>query len=230
LCNGGKCRGAKAGHFVAVGHDFAGVPKTSTAAQVAYASVFLPPTNPVRVLAFDAWADRSDGGAEQSVDAILGAAASGRTWSKTRASSEGDVLSKLDVDTYDVLLVYDQPHAPDGALAAFGTHLAAQLLSFGQAGGVVVVLDGGTGTAQMTDFLVAGGIVGVSDEATVSGLPLENLAPGDAVGIDLLSSYMAPRDSVGFTLSEPATKDLIVVVDEAGTGRAVVVHKVVRKP
>jgi hypothetical protein len=230
LCNGGKCRGAKAGHFVTIGHDFSGVSTASAAAQVVFGAVFLPSTNPVRVLSFDEWADASSGGAVENVEKILGAATAGRTWSETRVSSEAGVLSKLSIDAFDVLLVYDQPKAPDGALGKLGADLAAQMLSFGRSGGVVVVLDGGTGIAQMDDFLNAGGILSVKDERTASGRELENLAPGDAVGIDVLSSYLAPTNSVGFTLDGPASTDRVIVIDEKKSGRPVVVHEVVRKP
>jgi hypothetical protein len=80
LCNGGKCRGAKAGHFVAIGHDFKGVSPSSAAAQVAFGAVFLPSTDPVRVLSFDAWADTSSAGADDKEEKNLGGAKAGRTW------------------------------------------------------------------------------------------------------------------------------------------------------
>jgi hypothetical protein len=230
LCNGGKCRGARVGHFVTIGHDYAGVVPSASVAQVLANAVFLPTTNPVKVLAFDGWADKSANGAVDGVAKILGSGKSGRAWSPTRVGTEAEILAKLNIDAFDVLLVYDQPNAPAGSLATLGDDLAAQLLSFGQSGGVVVVLDGGGGRAEMPWFLRRSGVLDVTEERNATGLTLETLAFSDAVGLGVLSSYLAPAKSVSFGLGLPVSKDLVSIIDDPATSRPVVLHMVVRKP
>lgn len=230
LCNGGKCRGARVGHYVTIGHDYAGVVPSAAVAQVLANAVFLPTTNPVKVLAFDGWADKNFGGAVDSVGKILGSGKSGRAWSPTRVGTEAEILAKLNIDAFDVLLVYDQPNAPAGSLATLGDDLAAQLLSFGQSGGVVVVLDGGGGRAEMPWFLRQSGVLDVTEERSATGLTLETLAFSDAVGLGVLSSYLAPSRSVSFGLGAALSKDLVSIIDDPASSRPVVLHTVVRKP
>jgi hypothetical protein len=230
LCNGGKCRGARVGHYVTIGHDYTGVVPSAAVAQVVANAVFLPTTNPVKVLAFDGWADTTTNGAVDSVGKILGSGKSGRTWAPTRVGSEADLLANLNIDAFDVLLVYDQPNAPAGSLATLGDGLAAQILSFGQSGGVVVVLDGGGGRAEMPWFLRRSGVLDVTEERNATGLTLETLAFSDAVGLGVLSSYLAPARSVSFGLGVSLSKDLVSIIDDPASSRPVVLHTVVRKP
>ena len=229
LCNGGKCRGARTGHMVAIGHDYTSATPTSAVAQVVVNAVFLPSTNPVRVLAYDQYADPV---AEANVGKILDAASikSGRAYVRTVAASADEVLTKLNIDSFDLMLFYDQPKAPAGTLATLGVDLSAKLKSFNETGGVVVVLDGGGGIGEMPKFFTAAGLLGVSSQTTITGKTVDVVAPADAIGIDVLTPYLAPSKSVTFTLSDPPSSTSVVVVQEPTSTGPVVIHRVVRKP
>ncbi len=229
LCNGSTCRGARSGHAVVIGHDYATSLPTSAAGKVVSNGVFLPSTNPVRVLWLDQYADP---GAESAVTKILDNTASltGRTWKRTVAPTSSDVLTKLGIDAFEVLVVLDQPNAPAGELASIGGDLDAKITSFTQTGGVVVVLDGGGGRGEMPAFLDASGILSTSAHTTISGKTVDVIAPADAIGIDVLTPYFAASKSVTFTLTVAPSPSIVVVVQEPTSIAPVVIHRVVKKP
>jgi hypothetical protein len=226
LCNGGVCRGAIPGHLVAIGHDYYKTP-TAAAARLLTNAAFLPGRNPVRVLAYGEYADAS---VATSVDRVLdGAAASGRTWTKTIASSRAD-FDALSIDRFDVVLVYDQPNAPTGTLADVGANLRRKLLSFGEAGGVVIVLDGGSGIGQMPSFLSASTLVDASSDSSLRAVALDVVTPGDAIGIGVLTPYLSANRTVSFTLASPLPSETTVVVRESTSSAPVVLHRVMLLP
>jgi len=228
LCNGGKCRGAKAGHVVVIGHDFVGTTPAMAVSRVIVNAVFLPAKNPVRLLAYEQWADPV---AIANVKAILddGALASGRTYVKTSAMTLAEFRDRLLVDDFDAALVFDQPKAPAGALDTIGADTKLSLDSFSRIGGVVVVLDGASGVSEMPRFLTASTMLGTSGHTVVTGKPVDVVAPADAVGVSVLSPYSAPTRSVSFTVTEAPSASLVTVVSEPVSTRPVVLHKVVFK-
>ena len=212
-----------------IGHDYTVAAPTSAVAKVVVNGVFLPSANPVRVLAYDQYGDPS---AIANIGKILDAAsvASGRTYKLSVVSSSALVGDKLDVDKIDVVLFYDQPNATAGTLATVGASIKASLLSFGQSGGVAVVLDGGGGIGEMPSFLTSAGLLDVSAHTTVTAKSVEVVAPADALGIDVLSPYLATSKSVTFTTLEAPSKTAVVVVEEPLSKLPAVIHKVVKKP
>ncbi len=125
------------------------------------------------------------------------------TTRRRRVGTEAEILADLNIDAFDMLLIFDQPNAPADALATLGGDLDAQLLRFGQSGGVAVALDGGSGRGEMPWFLGTSGVLNVVDERLTTGLTLENLAFTDAVGLGVLSSCLAPARTVSFSLAGP---------------------------
>jgi hypothetical protein len=129
-----------------------------------------------------------------------------------------------------VLLIADQPNAPgDVDLSARGATWAPAHAAFTQAGGVVVVLDGGGGADQMPALVTATGLLAVASDAPLTkGTPLQVAAPADALGIGVLSPYGAGVHSVSIA-TEPAVGNLVYVVvapSDANAAPPVVVHKV----
>ncbi|MBI2388821.1 MAG: hypothetical protein HYV09_04310 [Deltaproteobacteria bacterium] len=228
LCNGGKCRGARAGHVVIIGHDYVGAAPSLAVGRVVVNAVFLPPKNPVRVLAYEQYADAA---AISSVKAILdaGALGSGRTYVKTTSTTLVDFRDRLRIDDYDVALIFDQPSAPAGALDTVGADMKLSLDSFSRVGGVVVVLDGGGGVGQMPSYLTSAALLATTGQTTVTGKALDVVAPGDAVGVGVLTPYSAPSRSVSLTTTEPPSSSLITVVSEPTSSKPVVLHRVVFK-
>jgi hypothetical protein len=228
LCNGGKCRGAIPGHAVTIGHDFLGVGTSASVAKVLVNAAFLPSHNPVRILGYQEFANQVEVGA---VKAILdaGAAASGRTYTLTASATQGDLLQRISIDAFDLVLVYDQPKAPSGALQGVGSAMAPDFASFSETGGVIVTLDGGGGVGEMPRFLNAAGLLDASAHTGVTSLELNLVAPADAIGIGVLSPYQAPSSSVSFTLVGAPSALQVTVVREPKSGEPVVVHRVVIK-
>jgi len=128
-----------------------------------------------------------------------------------------------------VLLVHDQPSAPMGAMATLGASWMQTVTTFALQGGVVVVLDGGTGVGEMPDFATATGLLTVASQtALVDGTPLAVDAPTDAVGIGVVSPYGAGSHSVSLT-AQPSGANVVYVVGvatDAGPGSPVVIHRV----
>lgn len=225
LCNGGKCRGAKAGHVVAIGHDYAGVSATLAVARVIVNAAFLPTRNPVRILSFEQYADAA---AISSVKSILdgGAASTGRAYVKTSTTTLAAFRDALIIDDYDAALIFDQPKAPDGALATIGANLSITLDSFARVGGTIVILDGASGVGQMPQLLTKSTLLTTTSHTVVTGKAVDVVAPADAVGLGVLSPYSAPSRSVTFTITEPSSGSLVTVVSEPASAKPVVLHKV----
>jgi hypothetical protein len=214
ICQSSMCVGSAAGGgIVFIGHDYSSTPAGTAQARVLSNAVFIPQLSQLRVLSYERYALQ---GAVNHVKNILTTAAQqeGRSLSITSTTNDADIPSTLTVQSYAVLLVHDQPSAPAGALAALGASWAPTLTQFTQQGGVVVVLDGGTGTGQMPQFVTATTLLDV-------------VAPNDAVGIGVVSPYGAGYSSVSVT-TEPSGGSVVYVVDlpsDAGVAIPVVVHK-----
>ncbi len=226
VCLGGACQGAAAGHVVAIGHDYQNAPSaTSSQARVLANAVFIAKSNPVAVLSFEHYCPAQD---VSNVTSLLAAQAKklGRTVNVTHTAVDGDVSSGLTINDYDVLLACDQRTAPPGVLAALGSAWSnsGKISDFLHAGGVVVLLDGATGSAEMPALSSNMGALAITAHAAQSSPQLVVLAPGDAVGSGVVSPYVPTKSTAWFT-TEPASSTVTYV---AGTSAAqpAVVHKV----
>ena len=230
ICASSLCVGSTSGAVVYVGHDFSAVGAGAGPAGILSNAAFMSRSNPLRLLSYERY---SRAGARNNVHAALDDAAAqlGRKVQLTSTITDGDIPAKLAIQSFDVLLVVDEPDAPPGALGALGSSWAATLATYTQHHGIVIVLDGGGGMGQMPAFSSATGLLQVGQEAPVSSMtPLQVLAPGDAVGIGVVSPYAATSSSVSFT-TEPNGGAVVYVVGGMGGGEGgapapVVVHKV----
>jgi hypothetical protein len=227
LCANSHCVGAASGGVVYIGHDYATTSAGTAQARVLSNAVFVPQSNPLHVLSYERYASA---GAVSHVDAILNGVATqlGRTLSIRSTTNDDDVPTQLALPAYDVLLVHDQPAATDGTLAALGAYWAPTLATFTLGGGVVVVLDGGTGIGQMNAFSSGTGLLQVTAHAGVAvRTPLDVTSRLDVVGIGVVSPYGAGQNSVSLT-TEPNAGNVVYVVElssDAGASGPVVVHK-----
>jgi hypothetical protein len=229
ICKRGTCKGSTEGDIVVIGHDYNSYLSTLTAPRLVTNAVFLPTTDPVRVLSFERYADPVS---VANVKSILNTEASrtGRRVSYTVSTSDGDIPTELTIASFDVLFVYDQEAAMPGVLGPLGSSWAKTLGVFTGAGGVIVSLDGAAGTTkEMPAFDTKAGLLAIGEHTAIaSGTPLEVAAPGDAIGHGVSSPYQAEPGSVYFTTSEPNGGDVTYVVEDT-TPKAmpVVVHKAV---
>ena len=227
LCQNSVCIGTTTGAVVFIGHDYATVP-VSAQARLLSNAVFIPHMNPLNVLFYERY---SDAAAITNLKTILTDAAQqvGRTLTVTETLTDSDVPIKLASQNFSALVVLDQPGAPHGALATLGASWATSVATFSQQGGVVVALDGATGTGEMPGFMTGTGLLMVTAHAPVTtGAPLSVLSRADAVGIGVVSPYAAGANSASIT-TEPNSGSLVYVVatsSDASTGAPVVVHKV----
>ena len=228
LCRSSACVGATPGSLVYIGNDYAKPPSSAPQARVFSNAVFAASGSSLEVLAYERYADPN---AISSASAILSAAAArgGRTLHLTPTNNDVDIPTTLSILQYDTLVVLDQSGAAAGALGALGSSWAATLASFTQSGGVVVVLDGGTGAGEMPAFLTNTGLLSVTGHAPVAaGSELDVLTPSDVVGVQVITPYGAGADTMMIT-TEPSIGNVVYVVAPAGDGGAlapVVVHKV----
>jgi hypothetical protein len=130
-------------------------------------------------------------------------------------------------DNFDVLVVYDQPDAPPGTLAAVGATLRDALFEFNAAGGVVIVLASAEGTGEMHRLITQAGLLDVTGLSRATNLESFNRAPSDAVGATVLNQFLALDASCTFaTPTSPDANNIFVVTDSATGGAPMVVHQV----
>jgi hypothetical protein len=232
ICQGGVCIGARAGHIVAICMDYSVTAQNSQPTKLLGNAVFLPLSNPVKILAYDEFANPN---VRARVDTTIAWAALGRTYlPPTYVSQSEAVNAQLKKPDYDVFLVYDQPLAPAGTLSTYGSQWAKTLESFSHVGGVIIVLDGATGVKEMGQFLTSARLLEVTKESAVSGSWVYNRQEGDIIGNYVVSPFLAPQNSCVFTT--PAPKDsmsIFVVTDDASpvsAQRPVVVHRITIPP
>ncbi|HXX70415.1 MAG TPA: hypothetical protein VEK07_24755 [Polyangiaceae bacterium] len=230
ICTASKCVGSTAGSVVFIGHDYATTMPGTAQARVLANAVLLAPTDPVSVLSYERYADATT---LSRIDAIVGGAGAGlgRTVDITSTNTDSDIPGTLEIQTYGVLLVADQVNAlGDVDLGALGASWAATLATFTQSGGIVVILDGGTGAGQMPAFASGTGLLDVTAQTTLAtGTALYVLAPSDSLSVGVVNPYAAGENSVTVT-TEPNTGSVDYVIApaiEAGTAISpTVVHKV----
>ena len=228
ICQGGTCVGAFVGHVVLACTDYQTPAKGTPQTELIGNAVLLPLRNPVRILAYTEYATAT---ARANVDQALGFAATarGRDYTITPLSNYASASATLSIANYDVFLIYDQAAAPSGQLATVATawQMSSVLDSFASAGGVIIGLSGGR--SEMDQFFTNSRLLKVSAQTVVSGSTLYNRAPGDAIGVNVISPFLAPRDSCTFATSLTPDMNNIFVVSNArmGLGAPVVVHRVI---
>jgi hypothetical protein len=228
ICIASVCAGSALGDIVVIGHDYASSNVRVSEGNLLANAVFLPPTNPLRVLSFEEYTSAAQ---VTNVKNVLKHAAtvSGRQIAFTTENDYTMVPTDLTSASYDVLLVYDQPNAPAATLSMVGMTWQTSLFDYVALGGDVVVLDGASGAhPQMTDLLSASGLLQTTAEVHVAaGTQLFVVASGDAVGNFVVSPYAAQADTVSFVTSEANGGSVTYVVDDGSDAAAVpvVIHK-----
>jgi hypothetical protein len=231
ICQGAKCVGANVGHVLLACMDYSTAVANSPQTVLLGNAIFLPVRNPVRVLAYSEYAPAAVR-AKVNQDLGYAATARGRTYLITTSATHADVTAKLNINDFDAFLIYDQAIAPSGALATVGAawQTSTVLSSFAAAGGVIVGLSSGGGTAEMDQLFTSAELLDVSAETSVTGQTLYNRAPADALGINVISPFLAPKSSCTFTTSTAPDADTIFVIRDAASpaaGAPVVVHRVI---
>lgn len=231
ICSQSKCVGTTPGGIVFIGHDYQSTPAGTAQARVLANAVFLgeprgPAADHVEVLSYERYADAAN---VAQIKALLAASTpAGRVLDITSTTNDGDVAN-LTFAAYSVLLIPDQSNASAGVdLGALGASWASALASFAQTGGVVVVLDGGTGAAQMPALVSGTGLLDITSQAPLAtGTPIRVFSPGDAVGVGVVSPYAAGMSSVTVD-TEPNGGNVVYVVGPSTDAALapVVVHKV----
>jgi hypothetical protein len=217
LCLLGDCVGITAGDIVAIGHDYASTPVRSSEARLLSNAVFLPPTNPLRILSYEQYAIASQVTNAKSV-LTQSAQSSGRTIQFTVVTSSTLIPTDVMSGSYDVLLIYDQGNAPAGSLATIGASWQSSLQAFVDTGGDVVVLDGASGAnPEMATLMSSAGLLDTTTEVPIAqNTQLLVKAPADAVGTFVLSPYAAQTSSVSFVVAgAPDAGTMVYVVDES---------------
>lgn len=227
VCNGGVCRGARAGHVVLIGHDYEESSPFRASARLLTNAATLPMRNPVRVLVYG---ENAVPAARARVQAIFDAhgGLTGRTYALTDTWDAASFRDRLRIDDFDVALILDQSTAKTGALAPIGEGLAPTLTSYATVGGVVIALDGGSGGGEMVDFVRRAGLFPVTAEACFSPKSIDVVAPSDAIGFGVDTPYLSTTHSVGLTL-DPTDKTSLAVVLDPSSGRPVVLHRVIAR-
>jgi hypothetical protein len=232
FCQDAQCLGTTSGGLIFIGHDYDETSTGKVQSSVLSNAVFIPQANPLRVLEYDRYVPAQ---AVTQIASILGAVATslGRTLQIHPTSTDADIPASLSLQNYDVLLVPDQSTAPAGALAMLGPssggNWAPALASFAQGGGVVVVLDGGTGTGEMPQFLTNAGLLDVTAQTALAArTEIDDIARGDVESVGLVTPYLSSGNTVSLT-TEPNGQNVVYVLvtgGDAGGGAPVVIHKI----
>jgi len=224
ICQAGKCVGKGFGHEIVIGMDYSdpAIAQTSAQVQMLANSVLLVNQQTINVLVYDEY---SDSRIVASLEKWIGMIGAPRKVLFTSYPQWMSIPSQLAVATYQVFLVFDQTTgAPVDHMATCGTLWNGAIDSFAKGGGVVVVLEGGTG--HNVDLLTNGGILPVTGESSVAGSQVTVDAPTDVVGLYLPNVFAARKNSVSFTTTQAAdSRHVFVVKDSAGV-LPVVVHSV----
>jgi hypothetical protein len=216
ICSGGRCRDARAGHLVLIGHDY----QTTRADQnrVIGNAVFLSGAGAPRV------ATSILGAPPASVATVREAVrqvAGPRSWREAVVTTPEALAAAFAIDVTDVVIVHHQAAVTEASVDALAVRIAGPAVGFLRAGGVVVVLDG-EGPSRGTWPLAEGtGLLPVTGHAAVTFGEAEVVSGTDALAVGLPLAYRAERGSVGF-LGAPAGATVVRV-----GALPVVLHRVV---
>jgi hypothetical protein len=230
LCQGSACVGSVPGHVVVICNSYEQTQQQHPQTVLLGNAVFLSRAAPVRVLAYE---EHAAAGAVGRIVQTLNWAAqgSGRSYTIATAASAAQVSTTLDIGSYEVLLVLDQPAAPPGDLATIGASWATPLDAFVLAGGTVIVLQGSGGVGEMTTLVDSAGLFADDGESPIapSGL-LYNRAPADSVGVSVLSPFLPLQGSCRLSTAVVPDQFTVFVVTDTAPGGALgnpaVVHQI----
>ena len=235
ICQAGKCVGARYGNIALLCMDFNSATRGSSPVALLGNAVFMPPTNPVKVLSYTRGATPAAVTRVNTVIDWFGSPIK-RSAQMTEAKTVDDVTAKLSILDYQVLLIHDldQAKAGDAAAAATTWESASVLSSFAKAGGVIIVLDGGAGTGEMNELINAGNLLdstgktSVTSQTDITGQQVWNNAPFDILGANVLSPFLGKSHTCTFDTNAKSSNDTIFVLsdDEAG-GAPVAIHRVI---
>jgi stigma-specific protein Stig1 len=227
ICRNSQCVGGVANHVVLMCTDLQNGRRDSPQTTMLTNAVLLANANPLRVLGYNRYTPYDT---VRGVQRTLNWAdsATSRTVELTEADSDADVLEVLSRDNFDVLIVYDQPDAPAGALATIGAAWRDALFDFNAAGGVVIVLASAQGTNEMHQLITESGLLAVTGLTSVTDGDVFNRAPSDAVGATVLNQFLALDASCTFTTVTPPDPNITFVITDSATGigAPMVVHEV----
>mgnify|MGYP000641266944 CR=1 FL=1 len=232
ICQDGECVGASFGNQVLLCTNFASTTQNSAPTTLLGNVIFLPPKNPVNVMAYTRGALA---GSVAKVNQVIGWAGAerGRTAKITEAKTKESVTANLSIKDYSVFLIHDLSEAQPGEAEAVGSSwLSGSVLSsFAGAGGVVVVLNGGGGRAEMHELISSAELLNVTGQTNISGSQVWNQAPSNAVGTNVLSPFLGTARTCTFqTTDAPDATTFFVLADQKSGGEPVVIHRVVEPP
>jgi hypothetical protein len=225
LCSMSQCVSGYNGEVVLLGEDFtAPVPVNGSQQTVLTNTVFIRPFSPLRILAYDRYANANAVSQVSSIVTTHGTQTS-QPVSYTETTNDTDIPTRLDVMSFDVLFVYDQAAAPTGTLGPLGTSWASTLATFLSHGGFIVVLDGAGGTVkEMGTFLTSSGLFNVTSQTGLAnGTRVDNTAINDSVGRNV-AFFGVTNDAAQFTL-DPPSASVAYVFSNLVTSQPVIVHK-----
>lgn len=228
LCLNGQCQGSTPGDIVVIGHDYESAASGSSQAKVLTNAVFIPRSDPLRILSYEQYAKTP---VVARVKSIINGAALGRTVTYTVVNDPSPLTSATLSKDYDVVLLHDQRNAAASTLATIGAGWVSSFATFTKAGGVVVALDGAVGQAAMPSLVTSSGLLNLAGHTSIApGTPVTIVAPTDRVGTLVLSPYGTFANSASFQSNEAESVNLVVVARQLVNNtptNPVVVHKIV---
>jgi hypothetical protein len=232
ICQDGMCVGARYGNIALLCSDVNSANASSSLTTLLGNAVFMPATNPVTVLAYTRGASAA---AVNRVNQVIGWAGAGRGRSAeiTEARTPEAVTENLNVLDYQVFLIHDLDQAASGEPESVAADWEndSVLSSFSKAGGVIVVLDGGDGTAEMHELINAGNLlpVTIAGQTEITGEQVHNTAPADVLGVNVLSPFLASSHTCTFDTNLVSDSETIIVLsdDNLPGGSPVAIHRVI---
>jgi hypothetical protein len=217
-CFQGIC-GTLVGHFILFGSDFA-TGSTAQQSKMLQLAVNLAPSQFILTYAVDALPAAVN---EVETKILKGP----YVFTTTTATLPQD----FSVQSYGALLVYDQPN-PSTPMATLGTNWASQIQTFVNGGGIVIVLDGGTGTGTMPDFVNALQLlpcVACTAHTPISSTFLALTDKSDPLA-SVFSPFQVSANTVSFTTAArvPNFVNYVATIlqDSGGVGAPVVIDEI----
>jgi hypothetical protein len=217
LCSNSQCEARGTGRVIVIGHDY--LKNRPAMNRILGNAVFLWPSNPVRLLAYQGAANPiAVTGANGAIAQV--AAATGRQVQRVDVVA-ADAPAQL--AAADVFLIYGQEQASDATLSQLGQDWASAMSTFINLGGTVILLDGlYAGNAGGVQILSQAALFNIQHNVSTTNAVCTVVSPGDALASGLPKTYRCEQNSVSFTTSEvgPAVTSVVA------SGTSVVVDKV----
>ncbi len=225
LCATGLCQGNNPGDTVVIGHDYFTANAATSQARVLVNAVYIPRSNPLRILSYERDANVTAIG---NVKSILSTFSFGRILRYTVSRNVADLAAPDLANRFDVILIHDQVNRSPADLTNDATTWATPLHTFGSTGGVVVVLDGATGQGGMPALLTAAQLLDTPGHTPLASLSrVAVVAPVDVIATTVVSPYAGFANTATLQTNEPSGGNVTWVIRAGndGSGDPVVVHK-----